>query len=366
MSAAASEPIASNLTEPAGRSKSYWVARPVPTERPVRVLALSGGGFLGLYSALVLEGLETRVGEPLGRRFDLIAGTSIGGLLALALAFEVPMSQLVRLFIEHGPAVFSSRALPSGPVSRLLDLSRSVFGPKYSGEALRSALHTSLGDRRLGDATHRVVVPAVDVSRCRTKIFKTPHVMASRGDGNFRAVDVAMATCAAPAYFPAAQVGRRLYADGGLYAVAPDQVALHELEHFMGVSLDRVSMLSVGTATAHYRPAEGVADDAGAVDWLARGRLILTLISVQQQHAQAMVEDRLAERYLRLDATWQSDAGLGIDVATKKATQTLSTLARQTLSEADPDQLDAFTAPLGDTAFTTRNDPAQPTGTGDA
>lgn len=329
----------------AGRNAS-WVARPVPAERGLRVLSLSGGGFLGLYSALVLEGLEARAGEPLGRRFDLIAGTSIGGLLALALAFEVPMSQLVRLFVEQGPAVFSSRALPSGPVSRLLDLSRSVFGPKYSGDALRTALQAALGDLRLIDATHRVVVPAVDVTRCRTKIFKTPHVPASRGDGNFRAVDVAMATCAAPAYFPAVRVGRRLYADGGLYAVAPDQVALHELEHFMGVSLDRVSMLSVGTATAHYRPAEGVSDDAGAVDWLARGRLILTLISVQQQHAQAMVEDRLAERYLRLDAPWQADAGLGIDVATKKATDTLITLARRTLGETDPQQLDAFIAPL--------------------
>jgi len=61
--------------------------------RKVRVLSLAGGGFLGLYTAAVLEGLEARVGEPLGRRFDLIAGTSIGGLLALALAYEVPMSR---------------------------------------------------------------------------------------------------------------------------------------------------------------------------------------------------------------------------------------------------------------------------------
>ncbi|MBC7956278.1 MAG: patatin-like phospholipase family protein [Cytophagales bacterium] len=343
MSAAATE----TAPRPHQPLPSAW--SPLPLDRPVRVLSLSGGGFLGLYSARVLEGLEARVGEPLGRRFDLIAGTSIGGLLALALAFEVPMSQLVRLFVEHGPAVFSSRALPSGPVSRLLDLSRSVFGPKYSGEALRVALRDALGDRRLADAAHRVVVPAVDVGRSRTKIFKTPHALASRGDGNFRAIDVAMATCAAPAYFPAVRVGRRLYADGGLYAVAPDQVALHELEHFMGVLLDRVSMLSVGTATSHYRPAEGVSDDAGAVDWLARGRLILTLISVQQQHAQAMVEDRLGERYLRLDALWPTDAGLGIDVATKKATDTLNTLARHTLNEADPGRLDSFLAPLGNT-----------------
>lgn len=307
-----------------------------------RVLALAGGGFLGLYTAVVLEGLEARAGVPLARRFDLLAGTSIGAVLALALAFEVPMSELVNLFKEHGPRVFSSRALPAGALSRLIDLSRSVTGPKYSGEALRAALLDKFGDKRLADALHPVVVPAVDIGLCQTKVFKTPHAPPSVGDETLRAVDVAMAACAAPAYFPAVRAGRRLFADGGLFAVAPDQVALHELEHFMGVDPKRVSMLSIGTATAHYRPAEGVRDDAGAVGWLSDGRLILTLLSVQQQHVQAMVEDRLGERYLRLDADWPADAGLGIDVATPQAMQTLTALAQQTLREASPRSLARF------------------------
>jgi predicted acylesterase/phospholipase RssA len=339
--------MATSDTPSSAASRSTLLMRPFPEDRPVRVLALSGGGFLGLYSAKLLEGLEALAGEPLGRRFDLIAGTSIGGLLALALAFEVPMSRLVELFETQGPDIFSARALPAGPVSRLLDMSRSVFGPKYSGTALRAALQDALEDRRLADALHRVVVPAVDVGRSRAKIFKTPHATASRGDGNLRAMDVAMATCAAPAYFPAVRVGRRLYADGGLYAVAPDQVALHELEHFLHVDVARVSMLSVGTATSHYRPAGGVAEDAGAVDWLSGGRLLLTLISVQQQYAHTMVKDRLgSERYLRLDAMWPGDAGLGIDVATRQAAGVLTGLARRTLAETPAERLDAFIAPL--------------------
>ena len=315
---------------------------PLATDRPLRVLSLSGGGFLGLYTAVVLEALEARAGEPLARRFDLLAGTSIGGLLGLALAYEIPMARLVRLFTEHGSAVFSSRALPSGALSRLLDLSRSVLGPKYSGEALREALQAEIGDKRLADALHRVVVPAVDVGLCQTKVFKTPHAPASQGDGRLRAVDVAMAACAAPAYFPSVRIGRHIYADGGLFAVAPDQVALHELEHFMGVDPARVSMLSIGTATAHYRPAEGVRDDTGAVGWLSDGRLVLTLIAVQQQHVQAMMEDHLGDRYLRLDADWPPDACLGIDVATPQAVVTLSALARKTLLDAEPHRLAAF------------------------
>ncbi len=220
------------------------------------MLALSGGGFLGLSTAVVLEGLE-------------------------------------------------QRALPSGALSRLVDLARSVTGPKYAGDALRHALKAEFGSRQLHDALHPIVVPAVDVQTCQTKIFKSPHAPASQGDGTLTAVDVAMAACAAPAYFPAVRIGERLYADGGLFAVAPDQVALHEAEHFMGLDLRQVRVLSIGTATSRYRPREGADDgDAGAVSWLSDGRLILilTLISVQQQHVQAMMEDRLGPRYLRLDA----------------------------------------------------------------
>lgn len=307
-----------------------------------RILSLSGGGYLGLYTAVVLADLEARVGEPLGRRFDLIAGTSVGGLLAMALAFEVPMAQIVRLFVERGEEVFSSRRLPGGTVTRLLDMTRSVLGPKYTGEALRRELTKHFGDRTMGDAQHAVVVPAVDVSRSVTKVFKTPHTQGSLGDEALSAVDVTLATCAAPAYFPCVKVGERLYADGGLFAVAPDQVALHEAQHFMGAKQAKVRMLAVGTATMGYQPADNVEADAGAVGWLSEGRLILTLISVQQQHVEAVMEDLLEERYLRIDAHWPAQAGLGIDVATPEATKTLMALGQKTLSELDRDRLAMF------------------------
>jgi patatin-like phospholipase/acyl hydrolase len=307
-----------------------------------RILALSGGGYLGLYAAVVLAELEARVGEPLGRRFDLIAGTSVGGLLSMALAFEVPMAELVKLFLERGEEVFSSRRLPTGAVTRLLDLSRSVMGPKYTGEALRKELTRHFGKRTLGDALHAVVVPAVDVTRSVTKVFKTPHAQASLGDAGLSAVDVTLATCAAPAFFPCVKVGDKLYADGGLFAVAPDQVALHEAELFMGAKPSKVRMLSVGTATMGYQPTEKPEADVGAVGWLTDGRLILTMISVQQQHVQAIMEDRLADRYMRLDAPWPAQAGLGIDIATKQAAQTLTALGQQTLAGLDEERLQKF------------------------
>lgn len=302
-----------------------------PTSTPYRLLALSGGGFLGLYTAEVLSGLEGRVRAPFGRGFDLLAGTSIGAILALALAFEVPMARIVASFVDHGGEVFSEHGLPAGAVRRLLDLTRSVLGPKYSGAALRALLEAEFGDARLAQARHPVIVPAVDVERSRTKVFKSPRPGRPERDGDCRVVDIAMAACAAPGYFPSVAIAGRLYADGGLFAVAPDQLAIHEAEHFLGVGHERMRMLSIGTAAAHYRPANAVEADAGAVGWLSDGRLLLTLISAQQQHVCAMMEDRLGSRFLRLDAPWDAAAGLGIDVATPQACEHLLAAARKTL-----------------------------------
>ncbi len=302
--------------------------------KPYRILSLAGGGYLGLYTAGVLAELEQQCDEPIARRFDLIAGTSVGGILAVALAFEIPAQTIVELFRSHGERIFSARHLPSNDLGRLLDLARSVLGPKYDGVALRAALEELLGERTLADAKHAVVVPAVNVSLSQTKVFKTPHGPESGGDEAVRVVDVAMATSAAPAYFPSVSIGDHLYADGGIFAVAPDQVALHEAEHFLKIKAERIEMLSIGTATENYRPAEAIEADDGAVGWLSDGRLILTTVSVQQQHIHAMLEDRLGDRYLRIDSAW-GDHGLGIDIATPKAAQRLLQMADDSVQALD-------------------------------
>jgi patatin-like phospholipase/acyl hydrolase len=300
-----------------------------------RLLSLSGGGYLGLFTAAVLDGLEQRWGQLAGQRVGLVAGTSVGAILAAAVATDTPMRQMVALFQAHGAEVFSRHPLPSSVVSSLWDMSRSVLGPKYDGRALRALLQAQWGDVRLGDLRHRLLVPAVEVGRSQTKVFKTPHALASSGDERLRLVDVVMASCAAPAYFPSVRVGEGLYADGGLFAVAPDQVALHEAEHFLQLPLGRLELLAIGTATRRYRSIKPSQARAGAVQWLAQGRLVLTLMASQQQHVQAMMEDRMGERYRQLDADWPASAGLGLDVATPQATQTLLALAEEALRQWD-------------------------------
>ena len=156
---------------------------PAGSDAPFRVLSLSGGGFLGLYSAQVLAALEAELPQPLARYFDLIAGTSVGAILAAAVAREVPMVEIVQLFRNQGRQVFSERPLPAGVVGRLLDMTRSVLGPKYDGLELRRALGARMGSVTLGELKHPLVMPAVNVSHSHTKAIATGWINAGSRQG---------------------------------------------------------------------------------------------------------------------------------------------------------------------------------------
>ena len=94
------------------------------------ILSLPGGGYRGLYTARIMADFEDQFGKPIGQSFDLIAGTSIGGILALAAAYEVPMSTVVDLFQDHGKKIFEKQRF-------------NFFGIRkasYSNEHLKSQL----------------------------------------------------------------------------------------------------------------------------------------------------------------------------------------------------------------------------------
>ena len=129
---------------------------------PFHILSLSGGGFLGLYTASVLAGIEDGAGAPLARRFDLLAGTSVGGIIALGLAAEVPITKIKSAFERNGTRIFSERPAPTTWWGTARDLLRFVAKPKYQADALRQTIVEIVGEgTRIGDLKHPVIVPAV-------------------------------------------------------------------------------------------------------------------------------------------------------------------------------------------------------------
>lgn len=302
-------------------------------QQPFQALALTGGGYRGLFTARALQEIEDHIGEPIGRKFDLTYGTSIGGIIALAVAFEVPMSKVVMTFVEHGEAIFPRK---QGRIASLFDKCESLCRPKYKSEVLRNVIEKLIDkDATLNDAVHPCAIPAVNVTTGAIQVFKTRHKAEWNRDWKFKAIDVALATSAAPTFFELAEVDGHHFADGGLFANAPDLLALHEAEHFFNVPNSAFRLLSVGTMTKTYSISFKAGRQFGILEWMKNERLFSTIIAAQQQLADQLLKHKLAERYLRLDEPLGLElAGdVGLDIANKHATQTL--LARGSKSASD-------------------------------
>lgn len=257
------------------------------------VLALSGGGYRGLYTATVLAELETALSRPIASHFDLICGTSAGGMLALGVAAEIPARELKALFEEQGSRIFGCRSL----LRRLLGFWLTA---KHDSTGLREVLTERFQGITIGDLKHRVLVPAVNYSTGRGQFFKTPHHPSFELDHRMKVVDVALATAAAPVYFPLARNDRGVFADGGLVGNAPGLFGLHEVKTFLAPKQDAlVRVLAIGTMTIGATVRGGASLDRGFGKW--RGGLFDLVISAQESSVDYMLRQVLGNNYFQID-----------------------------------------------------------------
>jgi patatin-like phospholipase/acyl hydrolase len=302
---------------------------------PFQILALTGGGFRGLYTAQVMADIENDTGKPIAQSFDLLAGTSVGGILALAAACEIPMCKVVSLFTNHGAEIFKKRNFFSSWGGYL----RS----QYSSDGLEKLLSSSdiFGDRLLSDALHPVIVPSINFTKGFPVVFKTPHHPSLKRDHTLKLVDIALATSAAPAYFPRHVFDNQQFIDGGLCANNPALLALHEADYFFEKPLECINMLSIGTLSAKLTVNPKANRNGGAIDWaMSRLRLkhyprniIDITLSSQQQIMQQMAQHRLEKhggKFYVIDETLtaHSAAHVGLDQVSPWAIETLIGNAR--------------------------------------
>ena len=302
---------------------------------PFQILSLSGGGYLGLYTITVLSELERDLGRPLVSCFDLLAGTSVGGIIVLGLSLGRSPEQIKSAFEENGASIFSNRPAPTSRLAETRDFLRSLFSPKYDETALRDTIVHIVGeDTQLRDLKRPVVVPAVNLTKGSPQIFKTDHHPNFQRDHRLRVVDIALATSAAPTYFPLAEIGDELYADGGLFANSPDLLALHEAEHFFDAPTSDIRMLSVGTTTTQFSFSHTTGRHLGIMGW--GRRLAPTLLSSQQLDNSYIVQHKLGDYYIRIDEVQskEQERDLGLDVATTNAKKTIRGLASGSVQAA--------------------------------
>lgn len=221
----------------------------MPDQKTFRILALDGGGYKGLYTAGVLHEIE-KFNKPIAEHFDLITGTSVGGLIALAIAAGRTSGEIKNFFLDRGEEIF-----PRGSWTQrqLRTISRWVGRGKYVDVGLRTALESILGSSRLRDANSYLCIPTLNLPTLSPFVFKTDHDHTLTRDSDALMSDVARATSAAPTYLPVAEIDAfpgHQFADGGLWANNPSLVGLVEAFRFFvgpGKAYDRIRLLSIGT-----------------------------------------------------------------------------------------------------------------------
>lgn len=221
---------------------------PWPEHKPFRILTIDGGGIRGILPASLLTELEQRYlgGRSAGDYFDMIAGTSTGGIIALGLSIGLPASEILKLYHDHGAEVFPSHSWDFLKLRRFARFVRSLRHYTYDADVLRCLLERIFQKRTIGDARRRLCIPTFD-GYTEVNIFKTPHHPDYKLDWCEEMVTAAMATAAAPSYFPVYRNRGRFFADGGVWANNPVMIALVDALTCYQISRRQVHILSLGS-----------------------------------------------------------------------------------------------------------------------
>lgn len=287
----------------AGSLRQRRVPLPWPPDREFRILAIDGGGIRGIFPAALLAGLEARYlgGASVAGYFDLIAGTSTGGILALGLAAGLTAAELNELYLGRGDEIFPP--LPTGPLGWLAGHwhgFRRYFRYRYDREALERILGEKLGDRALGDATCRLCIPAFEGRHSEVYIFKTPHHPDFRTDWRERMVKVALATAAAPTFFRPLEDAGYVFVDGGVWANNPTMIALVDALSCFDVPRARVRILSLGCGDEPWIVSTRQITLGGLLHWR---KIMFAAMRLQSLNATGQVGLLIgADRLLRIDA----------------------------------------------------------------
>jgi patatin-like phospholipase/acyl hydrolase len=299
---------------------------------PLRVLSIDGGGIRGLIPALLLEELERRLRaagktEPLYRYFDLIAGTSTGGILAAGLCAPHPQdisrpaatpAELVALYRDEGGEIFQNDVF-----TRLRRLFGNVFSgnfgglveEKYDHGPLEEKLRRTLGGRCISDALTAVLITAYDIgARTTVTLKKRPLRPGEEAHDDYLFWQAARATSAAPTYFEPARVTNlttgqsQTLVDGGVYANNPSMCAFVEAQKMMG-SHDGMVLVALGTGYQNRAYSYYETRNWGPINWInpALGAPIISILMQGQCDAaehqlELLLNSGAAPCYFRLDA----------------------------------------------------------------
>jgi patatin-like phospholipase/acyl hydrolase len=252
-----------------------------------RILVIDGGGIKGVLPASFLAHVEESLPEKIAEYFDLIVGTSTGGIIALALGLGLSAKETLAFYERHGPKIFYGN-----PWFRAF---RGWFRAKYNPQPLRAALEDVFGERRLGESTKRLVIPSFNIDTGEVHVWKTSHHPRYERDYRSLIVDIALSTAAAPTYFPTHRIasGTPLI-DGGMWANNPIAVALVEAIGILKWPADDLRVLSLGCTTKALNVDWGKRHSLGKLGWVEK--IADVFMAGQSSGAIGMAQHLVADR----------------------------------------------------------------------
>jgi uncharacterized protein len=240
------------------------VEQPWPSDRLFRILSIDGGGIRGVFPAAYLAELERRFldGRSIATCFDMVAGTSTGGIIALALAHGMSAAQALQIYEDRGERIFP----PLSGWRKWRRLLRWVSRPKHDQSVLKGELLSIFRDKLLDDAVTRLVIPSFEGRHGEPFLYKTPHHPDYQKDRHKKFAHVALQTTAAPSYYPGVDDDGYVMVDGGVWANNPVMNALVDALACYDVPRENIRILSIGTGEATFTVGED-ARQGGVRHW---------------------------------------------------------------------------------------------------
>ena len=240
----------------------------MPSEeaKSIKVLSIDGGGIRGIIPAIILDALQKRLGKQPREAFDLIAGTSTGGIITVGIGTacngdkSYSCQQLVDLYVQNGNAIFKKS---------FFEAEKEVFLPKYSPDGLEGVLEKFFGDTEFNTAFTPLLVSSYDLQKQVPFFFKS-HRIAKDPSFNWPVRQIARATSAAPTFFPPFHLVRdgQDYAlvDGGVFVNNPALAAYVEARRLYP-DARKVVVVSVGTGDRQDNLSYDAAKNWGLLGW---------------------------------------------------------------------------------------------------
>lgn len=319
-----------------------------------KILSIDGGGIRGIIPCKILAQLETELIKREGPEarlcdyFDLICGTSTGGIIAIGLALGLKASDILDLYVNHGNEIFPW--FRRSNIHKLACFFHNI--PYYRRDKLKEFLVDTYNkctfdkDTRIGHAKTRLLVPVYNTEQGKIHVFKTAHHEKLNRDYQIPVVHIALATSAAPAYFEPYSFtyivkgtsDEQLYKnliDGGIVANNPSRIGLNEATDVLKVPLENISLLSLGTGVDRFTKSQS-SSKMGTRFWAnpinKKGLQIYEVMAAAQaEHVDNSINLMKANgfEYIRLQYVFNDNESIALDDASDDAISRLNSIAVQ-------------------------------------